>query len=484
MRWAPNWKVGGGLLHLLSFCIFGISNFLMQEQLVQSTKHPLASAKSIREYLKQGDLHQAVSLFQDLHATDQVLMLLQLEGKMRNFMFSGLTHKTAGTLLSQIDAQDAMELIREADPVLIALWLDHAGSAPAAHIIRRLPAPFGKKVLAAISNAEPVVLLMKQSDNTAGGLMTPEFVAIKEWNSVKEALDWLRNSNPTHTTTDRLFVVDMWNRLTGVVSLSDMVVADPNTPLRELMDSDVIYVAPGTGQKESARLMLRYNITNLPVTDESGTLLGAIAMIDVMSLIEDQSTKDMYRLAAFTEPERIGTPLETSIRNRLPWLVLNLITIGLGTLVISLFESTISKIVVAAAFIPVVASQGGVGGAQTIALMVRGLALGDIDLRDGKKALAKEFALGLSNGLFLGVLVGLAAFFWKGSLVLGVALGLAMTANMMMAGISGVLVPLGLKFLKVDPALASMVFVTTITDVCGFLLFLGLVATLLPILSQ
>jgi len=456
----------------------------MQEQLLQSDKHALPSIQSIREYLKQGDLHQAVSLFQNLHSTDQALLLLQLEAKMRIFMFSGLTHKTAGTLLSQIDVEDTMELIREADPILIALWLDHAGSATAAHIIRRLPSPFGKKVLAAISDAKPVVLLMEQSDNTAGGLMTPEFIAIKEWNSVKEALDWLRSSSPTHTTTNRMFIVDMWNRLTGIVSLSNLVMADPDTPIRELMDADVIYVAPGTGQEECARLMLRHNMTNLPVTDESGTLLGAIAMTDAMGSIEDKATKDMYRLAAFTEPERIGTPLGTSVRNRLPWLVLNLITIGLGTVVISLFESTISKIVIAAAFIPVVASQGGVGGAQTIALMVRGLALGDIDLRDGKKALAKEFALGLSNGIFLGVLVGLAAFFWKGSLVLGVALGLAMTANMMMAGISGVLVPLGLKFLKVDPALASMVFVTTITDVCGFMLFLGLVAALLPIFSQ
>ena len=140
----------------------------MQEQLLQSDKHALPSIQSIREYLKQGDLHQAVSLFQDLHSTDQALLLLQLEAKMRIFMFSGLTHKTAGTLLSQIDVEDTMELIREADPILIALWLDHAGSATAAHIIRRLPSPFGKKVLAAISDAKPVRRPTCRTAPTAG----------------------------------------------------------------------------------------------------------------------------------------------------------------------------------------------------------------------------------------------------------------------------------------------------------------------------
>ena len=382
-----------------------------------------------------------------------------------------------------MDVEDAMELMRGADPVLVALWLDHAGTASSAHIIRRLPVPFAKKVLAAISDPEAIVLLLEQSANTAGVLMTPEFVALTEWMSATEALDWLRSSRPDRKTTDRLYVVDMWNRLTGVASLSDLVMAEPKAPLRDVMDSQVVYVAPGTGQDECARLMLRYHMLSLPVTDESGTLLGAISMGDAVGAMEEKATKDMYRLAAFTEPERIGTPVAVSIRNRLPWLVLNLVTIGLGAVVISLFESTIARIVVAAAFIPVVASQGGVGGAQTIALMVRGLALGDIDFRDGKKALAKEFALGLSNGLVLGLLVGLAAFVWKGSLVLGLALGLAMAGNMIMAGVSGVMVPLGLKLFRVDPALASMVFVTTITDVCGFLFFLGLVAVLLPVLS-
>ena len=172
-----------------------------------------------------------------------------------------------------------------------------------------------------------------------------------------------------------------------------------------------------------------------------------------------------------------------SVRNRLPWLILNLATVALGVAVISAFESTIAKLVIVAAFLPVVASQGGVGGTQTLTLMVRGLALGEIDFNNIKTALVKELALGVVNGLILGLVVGLVALAWKGSIVLGLALGLAMIGNMIMAGGSGVLIPSLLRMLKIDPALASVVFVTTVTDIFGFLLFLGLVTLLLPVLS-
>ncbi|MCH8089462.1 MAG: magnesium transporter [Chloroflexi bacterium] len=440
-------------------------------------------ADDIKSCLERGALSDAVSSLTTLHPSDQVSVLLQLDQDMRTLLYSGLTHEAAGKLLDHMDADDGADLIRRADPVLMALWLDKTGAATAAQVLRRLPIPVAKEVIEAMSQADTVVQLLEHGDDTAGGIMTPELVAFKEWTSAAEALAWLRNSHPDPKTMDRLFVVDMWNRLTGVVAISDLVVAEPGAPLRELMDPEVVYVAPGTGQDECARLMRRYDLPSLPVTDESGTLLGAILLREVMGAVESKAAKDMYRLAGLSEPERIMTPLAASVRNRLPWLLLNLVTVGMGAVVISLFESTIAKIVIAAAFIPVVASQGGVGGAQTITLMVRGLALGDIEFSDFRKALTKELALGLVNGLVLGLVVGLVVLTWKGSVVLGLALGLAMLGNMVLAGVSGVFVPLGLRLFRIDPALASMVFVSTITDVCGFLFFLGLVALLLPLLS-
>lgn len=447
---------------------------------VSSASSPV---EEIRHRLARGELHQAVIDLEKLQPRERASLLFQIDTRARQLLFSGLTHRAAGGVLSILDAEDALEIIRGADPVLIALWLEHAEPSAAARIIRGFPPAFAEKVVDAFSSPDTIVPLIEQTDSTAGALMTPEFIAFKEWMSVTEALDWLRKNGPEARITDRVYVVDMWDRLTGAASLTDLVMAPSDSPIRDVMDPRPIYVAPGTRQDEFARLMLRHKLSTIPVTDEHGTLLGAISMDQAVEAIEDKASKDMYRLAALSQPERIGTPLSSSIRNRLPWLVLNLITIGIGAVVISLFESTIAKMVILAAFIPVVASQGGVGGAQTITLMVRGFALGDISFRDSRKALVKEFMLGMTNGLVLGVMVGAVSYLWKDSLVLGLALGIAMLGTMVMAGLSGVAVPLGLKLFRVDPAVASMVFVTTITDICGFLLFLGLAGVLLNTLG-
>lgn len=459
------------------FACFG----LMLERIAPPPSPP--PVEDIKAHLARQELHHAVTALEALDTGNRAAVLSQLDARSRQLLFSGLTHEAAGRVLSVLAVEDALELIRGADPVLVALWLEHAGPLAGSQVLRALPPSFAQRVLDSFPEPGSVLPFIEDSESTAGALMTPEFVAFKEWMSISEALDFLRSSRPDPKLAARAYVVDMWDRLTGAVSMTDLVMADPSASLREVMDSRLIFVAPGTRQDECARLMLRHNLPSIPVTDEQGTLLGAISMDQAVDSIEEKVSKDMYRLSALSQPERLGTPVFTSVRNRLPWLALNLATIGIGSVVISLFESTIAKMVILAAFIPVVASQGGVGGAQTITLMVRGLALGDISFRDARKALGKEFALGVTNGLALGLMVGVASYAWKGDIVLGLSLGIAMLGTMIMAGISGVVVPLGLKLFKIDPAVASMVFVTTITDICGFLLFLGLAGILLNTLG-
>ena len=455
----------------------------MIEQVKRQTGPSPSPVEEIRSRLHRGELPQAVTALEALQPTERASVLFQIDSRSRQLLFSGLTHEAAGRVLSVLDVEDALEIIRGADPVLVALWLEHAETTAAAQIVRSFPPSFAKKVMDAFSSPETIIPLIEQSESTAGALMTPEFIAFKEWMSVSEALAWLRSNAADTQIADRVYVVDMWDRLTGAASMSRLVMSDPASPMRDVMDSRPIYVAPGTRQDECARLMLRHNLPSVPVTDEHSTLLGAISMKQAVGAVEEKTSKDMYRLAALSQPERLGTSLSTSVRNRLPWLVLNLVTIGIGAVVISLFESTIAKMVILAAFIPVVASQGGVGGAQTITLMVRGFALGDISFRDARKALVKELMLGVTNGLALGVMVGAVSYVWKDSVVLGLALGIAMLGTMVMAGLSGVAVPLGLKLFRIDPAVASMVFVTTITDICGFLLFLGMAGILLKALG-
>jgi magnesium transporter len=250
----------------------------------------------------------------------------------------------------------------------------------------------------------------------------------------------------------------------------------------DIADHQVISVNAETDQEECARLMERYDLSQLPVVGQDGLLTGVILAEDMVDVVEEEATEDMYRMAGVAG-ERVMGPLGNSLRRRLPWLYINLATALLAALVISIFESTIARVVVLAAFLPVVAGQGGIGGTQTVTLIVRSMALGEVPRQIGLRVLLRELALGLINGATLGVVVGVVAYLWKGIPMLGLVLGLAMLGNMFVAGLAGAGVPLLLRRLHMDPAVSSAVFVTTFTDVIGFLLFLGLAAAFISYLE-
>ena len=228
-------------------------------------------------------------------------------------------------------------------------------------------------------------------------------------------------------------------------------------------------------------LMERYDLRQLPVVDEERRLTGVILVEDVVDVLEDEATEDLYNMTGMGG-ERLFGPLQRSIRHRLPWLYLNLGTTILAALVINLFESTIEKVIALAVFLPVIAGQGGIGGTQTLTLVIRGMTLGQVPQRRGVRLLARELLLGLIHGILLGVVIGLVVFIWKGNPMLGVVLGVAMVGNMFVAGLAGAATPLVLRLFGLDPALGSAVIVTTITDVVGFSLFLGIAAALVSFL--
>jgi magnesium transporter len=250
---------------------------------------------------------------------------------------------------------------------------------------------------------------------------------------------------------------------------------------RDITDRDVIAVGAETDQEECARLMERYDLGQLPVVDQDGRLIGVIRGEDVVDVIEEEATEDMYKIAGMAG-ERLPGRLGNSLRRRLPWLFLNLATAFLAAVVISLFEPTIARVVTLAFFLPVVAGQGGIGGTQTVTLVVRSMAMGEVPTYVGHRILARELFLGLINGILMGLVVSLIAYAWKGHFVLGAILGLAIMGNMLVAGLAGAGVPLLLRRLHLDPAVSSAVFVTTFTDVIGFLLLLGLAAVFIDLL--
>ncbi|MBK8795245.1 MAG: magnesium transporter [Anaerolineales bacterium] len=271
-----------------------------------------------------------------------------------------------------------------------------------------------------------------------------------------------------------LYVLDRHARLIGLVDLKALILADLEQTIEEIMDRSVISVRATADQEEVAQLLQRYDLVSLPVVDEEERLIGIVMIDDVIDVIEEEATEDIYRLAQMSSDSEIYSPIPEAVRNRLPWLVVNLGTAFLASSVVAMFESTIASAAVLAAFMPIVAGQGGNAGTQTMTIMVRSLALKEIEPRDTLWALWHEARVGIINGISVGILVALIAGFWQHNPYLGLVIGLAMVGNLIVAAIAGVLMPMMLKALRIDPALASSIFVTTFTDICGFLLFLGL----------
>jgi magnesium transporter len=324
-----------------------------------------------------------------------------------------------------------------------------------------------------MQESEGVIPLLEHPDDTAGGLMVPDYPVVRESLSAANALDRLRLMGSRAEDFGSVFVIDDDNKLVGTVSITRLALARPSTVIADLVQREFVSVRTDADQEESARLMERYNVNELPVLDQEGRLVGVILAEDMVDVVEEEATEDMYRMAGVAG-ERILGPLRTSLKNRLPWLYVNLATAFLAALVISLFESTISKVVALAVFLPIVAGQGGIAGTQTVTLVVRSMALGELRPRISTRLLLRESTLGLINGVLVGVVVGVIAFAWKGNPMLALVLCLAMLGNMVVAALAGAGVPLLLRSLNLDPAVSSSVFVTTFTDVLGFLLFLGL----------
>jgi magnesium transporter len=296
--------------------------------------------------------------------------------------------------------------------------------------------------------------------------------------TVEEVRTQLRGRADTEPADDiaYLYVTDAGGRLVGIVGLRDLVFRRAERRMDELMNRNVQAVRASDDQEELARLFERYHYLGLPVVDDQGVLVGVVKASDALEIARREATEDMQLMVGLSGEERALTPWPRSLGRRLPWLFVNLATAFLAAFVVGLFEATIAQWTALAIFLPIIAGQGGNAGMQTLTVIIRDLALGELTPGDGRRALAKEVLLALANGLAIGLVVGLAGWWWKGSPTLGWVAGIAMFLNQLAAGISGVIIPLGLRFCRVDPALASSILLTTVTDVAGFFFFLGLAA--------
>ena len=329
---------------------------------------------------------------------------------------------------------------------------------------------------------EEVKALLSYDPESAGGIMATEFISIKETDTVNETINYLRTMAPDSETPYYIYVVDDLDVLKGVVPLRQIIVSTPDTLIKDIMIENIISAPVDMDQEEVSHIFEKYGFMAIPVVDHNGEILGIITVDDVMEIMKEEYTEDMFRLAGLDEEEKVAGTVIGAIKSRLPWLLVNLVTATLAAKTVSLFENTIAQIVALATFMPMVAGMGGNAGSQTLTLIIRGIAIGEISYENQADILKKEIAIGIINGLCIGLVVGVLGYFWVGSLVFGFVIGTAMLLNLIVATISGYLVPILLKKVGIDPALASAVFVTTVTDVLGFFFFLGLATVMLQYL--
>jgi magnesium transporter len=438
---------------------------------------------TIEAHLDAGAPDIAAAELEELRAPDQADVVAELSEPVQQALLGALPAETIAEIIEHLDVEDAAEISGLIDVDRMAAVLDTSSPEVAADILRQVDWTVASQILARMEDRSTVGELLLYPDDDAGGLMTPEVTGLRENLTVGMALSVLRGAEASRENIRVLFAIDNGGRLTGVLELSDLVFAGPEKYIRDVMTPDPISVETGTDQELCAQIMTRYDLLALPVVDRTGVLVGAISVEELVEVARDEATEDMFRMVGIGGGERAGESIGASIRSRLPWLVLNLGTVLLAGFVLSLFADTIERATILAVFIPVVLGQAGIAGTQTLTLIVRSIALGEVDQRDTGSLLRHELVLAVIQGLVVSVVLGLVVLAWQQDVSLGLIIAGAMAINLILAAAGGVLVPLGMRAVRIDPAASSAVLVTTLTDVMGLLVYLGLATAFLTSIS-
>jgi magnesium transporter len=444
--------------------------------------------ESVRRLLRMGATPNLLNLLQKQHPADLAQIFAELPERERHAAFSLLVEKNgklAMEAVSELGPEKGAELLALRSAEEIARLSQEIPSDDAAALVGHLPDELSAAVLELI-RPKPgggVSELLEYEDQTAGRLMNPNVFALAEDLTAGEAITALQQARDVEMVF-YLYVVDERRHLVGVVSLRRLLLVPPDTPLKRIMTTDVYSCRVDTDQEEVARQVASYNLLAIPVVDAENKLTGVITVDDVIDVIKDEATEDVYRLAGVSKDDGVLTPPGESLRRRLPWLLVNLGTAFIAAAVVHQFKDTTHRVAALVTFMPIVAGMGGNAATQTLAVVVRGLALGEVTWANARQALFKEGLVGIGNGVANGIVGGVAVGLFTGDWFLGLLLALAMVINMFVAATAGTLIPLGLRAIKVDPALASSVFITTLTDVFGFLSFLGLATIFIRFLNQ
>ena len=353
-----------------------------------------------------------------------------------------------------------------------------------ADILGEMPINMRKKILNMMKRKDTLEIqnLLLYEDDTAGGLMTTEYIALNGKWTVGKALDKIKEIAPKTEVIETIFVLNGRKELIGTADLRDILVEKNDTLLEEIMYDNIVSVPAEMDQEEVSHIVSKYDLKVVPVINRKNSLLGIITVDDIIDVLFEEQTEDILRMAGVGTEEDVDNSVLKSVKMRLPWLMVNLVTAFLSSTVISIFEGTIAQVTALAAAMPIVAALGGNTGNQTLSLVIRKITLGELSLKEDWRLVTKEISLAFVNGAIMGLIAGTVMGLRYGNFYLGVVMLMAMLVNITVAGISGFFIPLILKALKIDPALASSIFLTATTDICGYLAFLGLARIFLPLI--
>lgn len=432
--------------------------------------------ETVRKLIRRGAYPNLTKVVAKSHPADVAHLFRYLDLKEQRILFNLIEDtETAAYVLSELDPATGAQLLEQIDKEIITAVLQEMPYDDAVEIIRDMPEELAAEILDSMQDehSEEIEQLLQYDEDTAGGIMATEVFALNEDMTVREAIEALQQAQDVEMVF-YVYVTDEHGHLVGVLSLRQLLTVPPSTKLKNIMTKDVIRVRTDMDQEEVAQLVAKYNILAVPVVDENNKLMGIITVDDVIDVLRQEATEDIYKMAGASEEEHLyGFRAFKIARLRLPWLVTNLFGGVVTGYLMWLFRATLQEVLVLVSFIPVITGMGGNVGGQSATIVVRGFATGRIDFSTLRQVFFKELRVGMIMGAVCGVVVGLVAIGWHHNAYLGLVVGLAMVTAMTVAATMGVLATSFFKKVGIDPAIASSPFVQTANDITGILIYFG-----------
>jgi len=442
--------------------------------------------EQLDQLIEQGREFDIIKLISTFHPADIADLIDALDEEKKKKLFGLLQVETASDVIMEIDEISRELIVEDISQDKLTQIVDDMESDDATDLISELPQEQAQRILSDIDkeDSEEVQELLQYGEDTAGGIMQLELVAVPRNVTVRDAIEQIRSNVHEVEDLHNVFILDEGEKLVGVLPLRKLILASPDSPIEPIMDAATINVTPEVDQEEVAEIFRKYDIVSLPVVDYDGKLLGRIMVDDVVDVIQQEDSEDIMKMAGIPEEDLVyGGHIFAIARVRLPWLITNLFGGLLTGYLMWLFRIALHDILALVTFIPVITAMGGNIGIQSSSIMIRGFAIGRVDFNNLRRFLFNEIRIGLIMGIACGTLAGCAAMLWHRNPLLGPIVALAMVTGITVAAGMGTLIPAFFKKMKIDPAIASGPFVTTANDIVGIVIYLGIATLFLKYLA-